>query len=349
MGSLWTMSRYSTAWMSSISGESIPPAAPSDIVWSFSRHGQFEYCPRKYFFTYYNSSINGPFGEAVSYLKSLQSVPLALGVAVHSAIEKFLVDVKNGNNPTLEDLHARGRDELTQIVQKMPFQEHFFTAGSYSLREWRDATLTAALPKSEEALNHFYRSPILQSVILSHKGYLKQFNPERFVSFEVGEGIKVRAVIDLMVIWSGNPDNKLLLFDWKTGRASGSHDLQLGVYALWGQRVMKFPASSIVLTPFYLTQNNYTKTVATDVMMREVEKNIVASHANLLTLHRAPLSAFPYAPEKERWKCTYCQFRNLCAGVRYRKNAELSDVEAVKEAWEDAGSAAAAAKAAKKG
>lgn len=329
----------------------------NDFSWSFSRHSTFTECQKKYWYTYYGSwegwpktpydsrpSID-PLASHLYMLKQIKHLPMFLGTCVHETIEHALK--ARQHSPKKEPLIL---EELLQFAEKR-FQkgledsrteawkaspkkhanlfEHYFAAtpGSDPITA---QVQTESIKKITECLTNWAASPIVKMAFDTRARWV---SIEELTDFKVADRFKIMVVIDFAMKWQGqNGNESIILFDWKTGGETEKTEEQLYSYALYAHRVLGVPLDRIILSPFYLGINKYTKigyqqeVTLEEARLQKVEQHIASSceimSSRLPTLTPAAdapqpdPSLFPYT--ENRGGCPRCPFKELCTKASYQ-------------------------------
>jgi hypothetical protein len=321
----------------------------NELSWSFSRHSIFQECPKKYWYTYYGSWEGWPrtpydtrpsIDPLASYLytmKQIQALPAFVGSCVHEAIEHAL---KKGF--TSKERKLPERDELCSFALKK-FQKGIEDSKSGA---WKEAPKKHAnlfefyfcppekVPlestKEEEyrkkittCLENWLSSPIAR---MAYDTRSKWLSAEELTHFSLN-GNKIIVVVDFAMKWKGAKDDILILFDWKTGKESEKTEEQLYAYALWAHHALGTPFDKLILSPFYLFDNSYTKigtgqTRPLDALeAKRIEELILSSCEKMKKVHSSePLGPdvqlFPHT--ENRNFCARCPFQNLCKKTSFK-------------------------------
>ncbi len=279
--------------------------------WSASRHDTFASCRRRYYYSYYAALED----EEIQRLKRLSALPLWAGSVVHDAIERFLRS--NDALPAPEALEA--------VVHA--------TVHSGMLADWRESEEDSPrfrlfeheyqIPVEQEdkriavttvmrSLRNFFRSQTLARAFAA--GRERWLALEDLVSFHVG-GTEVFLRMDLAY---REPDGRVVIVDWKTGRSEGRfNEVQVAGYALYAveQGWVEEPEQ-------LLTELNYLvlpKAVRRGVTRRKledarrfIERSASSMKALLLdpALNLAREEDFPRVDRPQ--VCRRCNFRRLC-------------------------------------
>lgn len=308
----------------------------NEFSWSFSRQNLFKECPKRYWYTYYGSwegwpktpwdkrKAIDPLAAYLYALKQMQYMATFVGSTVHEAIEHFLKTKKPFLLEALLD-HAkiafnRGLEESKAEKWRASPKKHKNLFEDYYKEPLSQDVLIEAEKKVASCLTNWYNSPVIQSLAFHNDA--RWLSIEELAFFQLESKYKIIVVIDFALMWQ----DIAILFDWKTGGESEKTVEQLYLYALFANKVWHTPIDKIILSPFYLAQNSYTKIGArTDTpldpaKLAALEEDIVKSCDSLAVLHsNQDPQLFPYTID--RANCTRCPFKELCQGVDYKECA----------------------------
>lgn len=305
----------------------------NEFSWSFSRQNLFSDCQKRYWYTYYGSwegwpktpwdkrKTIDPLASYLYALKQMQTMPTFIGSTVHEAIEHFLKTKKPFTQDELVDYAKKAFHEGLEEAKSGKWRESPKKYANLFEYYYGQGPSEEAITKAEEkvvsCLENWYNSPIVQQLAF-HKDS-RWLSIEELAFFQLAEKYKIIVVIDFAVMWR----DKAVLFDWKTGEESEKTQEQLYLYALFANRVWSIPYDKIILSPFYLAKNSYTKLGAGCEVPLDHEKlekllvDIEASCDILSLLHtKQDIREFAYTAERE--KCSRCPFKELCQGVEYQ-------------------------------
>lgn len=297
----------------------------NDFTWSKSRHEKFKQCARAYWLTYYGSwgGWNADTGSAVRelyVLKRLSSRWQWAGSVVHSALERVLLAARAGRPfPPVDDLVRRVRDRARAEW-----------VGSREKSYWRDPKNSVGLVEHEYAdavaseewktlwdqviegsLRSFYASDTLSRIQrIPREHWLTVDELDHFVF----EGTKVWVAIDFAY---RDPEGRVHLLDWKTGREHDVDHVQLGIYALYAQQKWGVPTEQVVGGLVYLQGGANRVNVQVDAaaldQCRDTMRGSIEAMKSRLDDRARNLAAadqFPLPDERER--CRQCPFRRPC-------------------------------------
>jgi len=310
----------------------------NEFSWSFSRLGTFSECQKRYWYSYYGSwegwpktpydsrpSID-PLAAYLYAVKNMQHLVMFVGTVVHGAIEETLktsMTAREKQLPTREELFARGekifqkglassrsRAWIEAPKKNTNLFEHYYSAPG-APDPITPQIEAENLEKIRRCLDNWLASPIAK---MAYDGRATWLSVEELASFTL-EAFKIIVVIDFAMRWNGTT----IFFDWKTGKENEKTEEQLYAYALYGNRLLGIPYEKLILSPFYLADNNYTKigggqaTTISPERMKEVEAKIVASCKVMAEKHslvKPDPKLFPHTSNKAL--CRRCPFSELC-------------------------------------
>ena len=313
-------------------------------AWSSSRESTFLECKKKYWYTYYGAWEGWPihYNDArksvdplASYLyrlKNMQPVPVFLGSLVHKVIENTLRTLmKSKKLPAfsliLEEgkfLLQRGLHESTQKAYLKNPKKHINLLEEYYGR--KIPPIDELERKVETCLFNWYHSPIVQSMVLHPMASFGDV--EQLMTFTIAPEMECIVVFDLYLHWKrGTPDEKLIIFDWKTGGENSRIQKQMLSYALAATHMLQAPLDSLILCPFYLADSPHAykklgvgqEHSISEEEVRETQKNICTALSSMQALHKEnpDPKLFPYTSERK--SCLNCPFQELCNKIDYQE------------------------------
>jgi hypothetical protein len=282
-----------------------------EFSWSLSRHETFSSCRRRYFYSYYASQDD----PEIQRLKKLSALPMWAGSVVHETIENLL----------------KTRDALPSPEE----QEALVRAAVHGqmLADWRDSEAGSLrfrlfeheyeVPVQAEdkkivvgvvmrSLRRFFKSDVLRDLFAV--GRASWLTVEDLVSFHVGD-VEVRLRMDVAY---RDREGRLVIVDWKTGRAEGRfNEIQVAAYALFAaEQGWARDASEIRTELVYLAQNRAVRR-SVDVRKLDHARAFIAKSAgNMKALLLDPLANLArledFAMVERPQVCRRCNFRRLC-------------------------------------
>ena len=284
---------------------------PSEFSWSVSRHDCFATCRRRYFYSYYAA----PEDPEIQRLKRLSALPLWAGSVVHETIEKILRT--HDRLPSEAEQEALVRSAVhSQMLGEWRESE----AGSLRFRLFEHEYAVPVDPEDKKiavgtvmrSLRNFFRSETLRQAFAA--GRERWLTVEDLVSFKAGD---TTVYLRMDLAYRGS-DGRVVIVDWKTGRAEGRfNEVQLAGYALcaveqgWVQEPEEIETELAYLAiPRYVRRSVDRGKVAH--ARRFIEKSAGNMKALLLDPlgNLARLEDFPMI-DKPR-VCRRCNYRRLC-------------------------------------
>ncbi len=278
--------------------------------WSASRHDTFATCRRRYYYAYYAANED----PEIKRLKKLSALPLWAGSVVHETIEAFL----------------KSRDALPSPEE----QEAIVKAAVHSdmLSAWRESEAGGdfrlfeheyQVPVEQEdkrlavntvmrSLRNFFKSETLREALAV--GRERWLALEDLVSFQVGD-VEVFLRMDLAF---RAQDGRVVIVDWKTGRAEGRfNEVQIAGYALYAaaQGWVGDPEEILTELNYLVVPRSRRRTVKSQQLdharsfiaksARDMKALLLDPLANLARLEDFPMIDRPQV-------CRRCNFRRLC-------------------------------------
>lgn len=290
----------------------------NEFSWSKSRDGKFRECLRAYWFHYYGAwggwAGDAPARARTLYrLKNLRSRQMWAGHVVHRCIERALTNVRRGIEPLAADA------AIDATIQTMRDEWRLSKAGAvkerlgeheYAIRvpdaEWQDNA-----DHVRQCLWNFYASRLWET--------LRKLPAERWLEIESLESFAVegtKVFVKLDVAFRGD-DGRIVLVDWKTGRASDpDHSMQVATYVLYAARAWGAAPGDVETRLAHLATGSVeTVTLgerALDAALSRIRSSI-RDMRQLLTSetgNEAREADFP--PVAEPRICARCNFRRVC-------------------------------------
>ncbi|MBN8555099.1 MAG: ATP-dependent helicase [Deltaproteobacteria bacterium] len=235
---------------------------------SFTQLDKYETCPLQYRFTY---DIKIPVPSSPSLL---------VGAAVHSALEKFFLGIKNGNEPIKENLITYFDNEFLNLQKDNAGLSAFdHNLGREKLGAYFDL--------------HEEKFPI-------------PFAVEQPFRLQIGEHL-VTGKIDR----ADQTKDGIVIIDYKTGKSKSNENakdrkfadesLQLSIYALAAKEVLGWNLKELVL--YYIYDNQSLSSTRTDKDL-EVTKERILKIASQIQAQNFDA--------KPGFHCQWCEFRSLC-------------------------------------
>lgn len=291
------------------------------LSWSYSRCNIFQECKRKYYYNYYSywggwKSDADPATRKTYVLKNMTNLKIFPGDVIHRVIKQVLRGLSCGKAIELDLAKERARKMLNQgwkesrdgkwradPKRRVNLFEHYYKLVV------SDKQTERIKENVMQCLDNFYASEIFEDI--------KSSDPRSWLAFQDMESfnledIKVFAIPD----FAFEHNEKTVLFDWKSGIRSSSHEMQMRCYALLLERKWGRPLSKLDFNILYLRSGDVVKMEVTTEDVERMAKFIKSSFADMLKLledqsnNIARINTFPM-PDKSR-RCEMCSFKELC-------------------------------------
>ncbi len=298
----------------------------NDFTWSKSRHERFRECRRAYWYTYYGSwgGWEAPAGSAARelyVLKKLSSRWQWAGSLVHEALKTALQRARRGGglrplDEVLARTHERARAQWSSSREKSYWRE---SSPSYGLleheyadpvpgEEWKRLWEEVV----EGSLRGFYGSEVFDRI--------RQVPPAKWLTVDeldswVFEGTKIWVALDFAY---AEPDGRVVLLDWKTGKERGVDHVQLGIYALYAREKWRVEPGQVTGSLVYLGAEGApcvdvaADPAALDACRAEIRASVAAMKELLddPAGNRGREERFPRLEQPDA--CRRCPFRRPC-------------------------------------
>lgn len=293
--------------------------ASAPFSWSASRHDSFASCRRRYYYAYY-AALEDP---EIRRLKKLSALPLWAGSLVHDAIERFLRE--NDSLPAAEAREAFVRAAVHETMVR-DWRESETQGGGFRLFEHEYEVPVEAEDKRiavnvvMRSLRAFFRSRTLARAL--ELGRASWLALEDLVSFRVGE-TEVFLRMDLAY---REPDGRVVIVDWKTGRGEGRfNEVQVAGYALYAvEQGWVAEPEQITTELSYLVLPKTVRRTITRQRIEAARRFIERSAGEMKALLVDPLANVARLEDFPRIDrptvCRRCNFRRLC----YPREAEAA-------------------------
>jgi hypothetical protein len=293
----------------------------NEFGWSFSRHGVFEECHRKYWLNHYafwNGWKDGcePRTRELYIQKNLTTRPMWLGNKVHDAAEYALKTFQQSRffgpdelvHKSLEIAKAEVEGSKNERYRNNPkknpgFQEHYYDVSSKE-------HFSEVYIEIERQIRVLYENAIFKRILQV---------PERIRQIEVLNqtvlaDVPVWVKLDVLM---EDGDGGLVIVDWKTGRSHVSETVndQLGIYALYARQDLG--VQNIKAVHVNLREDQFSTYEVDESQLEKSEAFVRDSAAAMRAMLAQPddnageESDFEKLPEGSR-ACLRCRFRRDC-------------------------------------
>lgn len=297
------------------------------FCWSKSRAATFYACKRKYFFRYYQHwrgwEEDAPEINRLAYrLGKMTSLPALVGSAVHEVLARHFRMRKRGKfrelipEEAVEIMRGVWIDAKKELWKTNPkkfpplFELYYDRVPSVEdLRGYADRA-RSSIQEVKTCSLYKLTQQFSESDYLWVDPVGKGFTEEVFFNIPPFEAI---AVPDLVIKNQG----RLLIVDWKTGKAGLKDHLQIEAGAIWiSQRLGKEDKEIWGVLP-YLDQGVIDEFIITDsdllragaAIRREME-----DMSDYLADRRSniPLSIENFPLQENKKFCEFCEFQEIC-------------------------------------
>ncbi len=289
--------------------------------WSASRHDTFATCRRRYYYAYYAANED----PEIKRLKKLSALPLWAGSVVHETIEAFLrshdalpapeeqeaivkAAVHSDMLSAWRESDAGGEARATDGAEALPFRLFEHEYGVPVDKEDKRLAVNTVM----RSLKNFFKSETLREALAV--GRERWLALEDLVSFKVGD-VEVFLRMDLAF---RAQDGRVVIVDWKTGRAEGRfNEVQIAGYALYAaaQGWVGDPEEILTELNYLVVPRSRRRTVKRQQLdharsfiarsARDMQALLLDPLANLARLEDFPMIDRPRV-------CRRCNFRRLC-------------------------------------
>lgn len=289
------------------------------IDWSYTRRNTLLICPRKYFFYYYASTTKLDYiDKSVIYrYKRLSNKHAVFGEIIHWVIRCSLSAVHKGRDEWEEErLLSFGRkmveDAIEDTFKLMKGQEPQYDHAFMEIYFEEEASEDI----KEEGFN------VVETCIenlFDHSEFYKVYEAakiddsliERSTRFALDENITVNGQMDIGFY----DQHSFKIVDWKTGKNHVEDtSLQLAVYGLWANEMLKIPARDIEISKAYLEVRTTDDFKFDEVELERAKARIQQDYQMMKELDGFALSGIEDAFDQcgKRLVCDKCSFKRIC-------------------------------------
>ena len=296
----------------------------NNFTWSFSRHGSFESCKRKYYYTYYGSwggweDKADKIKKKIYMLKNMTNLPMLAGSIVHDQVEKVLKSSRRGREIPI----TNSKDEVIRVFKKSwkesknkdwqaspKWKTNLFE--HYYGRDLPDEKLLKIRDLLIDSIDGFYASDSYRFIqTMSDRQWL---SIEDLDSFEI-KGSKVWVKLDFAI----KHGDRIYIYDWKTGQVVKENETQLAIYSLYACGKWEVDLDHIRLFDVYLHKQIPVKIKPTKALIDSSKKFITSSMSDMKKMlkdekeNKAQIEDFPMVSEdKDAFPCSYCNYNEIC-------------------------------------
>lgn len=305
------------------------PELQNIFLWSFSAAESFDACPRKRYWGAYASRGGGQPGASEIQRKAWQlgrmdNLAALRGRAVEKAVMWLLRELQAGRpagpaeaydqaaKPYLNTCWSQSKQGLwrTDCRASCCLHEHYY-------KVWNPAqekeAVAAAVEQTRKCIANFMDRvwPRLKDIRPADEIAVGGPGGEFFMLHDV----KINAIPD----YAARAGNEIRIHDWKSGRPSESHRMQLNVYGLWAKTKHNSAPENTLLFVEYLAEGKVAAWAYSEEELQEtvafIESSVAAMTGYLEDGDRARNIPLP----REQWDlstdpeiCRKCSFYELC-------------------------------------
>jgi len=280
------------------------------LGWSLSRYDTFKLCKRQYFYSYYPKYDTDYSEYKIKELKSLTSIPLAVGIITHDVIatllERLLKSERTVNRERFLDFTEK---ETEKYCKSNTFSEVYYEeTGEINAKE-----LFSSIKKNLENLLNSERFGWIKEKALKNK-HKWIIEPPGYGEFRL-DGMKTYCKVDFLFPF----EEKTYIIDWKTGKENRKkHNKQLMGYVSWASYHFKnkpenFYAISAYLNPTYREKEMQFKNYEIENFIHSVQKETEEMHSFCEDVsENIPIGRENFEKTSNERICNFCNYREIC-------------------------------------
>ncbi|MCS6817466.1 MAG: PD-(D/E)XK nuclease family protein [Blastocatellia bacterium] len=298
----------------------------NEFAWSVSRHRAFHDCLRMYYLAHYAFWGGWEWGASELARKcyrftKMKNLDMWAGEVVHAVIEWTLRRLWERKPVTEQDLRARaisrlregwkeskGRQWEQDPKRRLNLFEHYY---GIEVPPERTEEIKGRVLR---CLENFWASEVFAFIRSVDRGAWKAI--ERIGTFHLN-GVKVWVKIDFALAHQ----EKLYVYDWKSGQEDAEDLQQLTCYALYAMERWAIPHDRIRIVPVYLQDGTFREHTLRPEEVIEAKEEILQSiarmRARLVDPERNLARPEDFPMTTETWRCQRCFFQEICYGGRY--------------------------------
>ena len=302
-----------------------------EFNWSTSRVNTLNKCEREYFYTYYGShngweDSSDKITQEIYKYKKLTYKNILAGNIIHNKAKDFINMITSQNNflftPSTLERHItvsifKFRDNCIKskklnsswTPKNNTFDmlcEYFYGYG-ISLYEGQEIKELITKCICNIALSYTFED------IFDNKLVVLENSRDDFPSFNIND-TKIFALLDLLYI---NTEGKYVIVDWKTGRESENHRLQMLVYAKYVVEVYGINIKDIICRLEYLSCGTNKEYRFSNTDLFEVDKIIISTtnkfkdYLDDTTINKPKDISF-FKTADDTTTCITCKYKGIC-------------------------------------
>ncbi len=280
------------------------------LGWSLSRCETFKMCQRQYFYAYY-PKFDPEYSEyKIKELKSLTSIPLAIGIITHDVIAKLLERLIKSESAVNR---KRFNDFVKRETEKYCKRNKFSEVHYQEVEKINTEEIFSSVEKNLKNLLDSERFKWIKEKAIRNK-HKWIIEPLGYGEFRL-EGIKTYCKVDFLFPF----DEKTYIIDWKTGKEDrNKHDKQLMGYVCWASYHFKnkpenYIAISAYLDPTYREKELQFKSYQVENFIHTVQKETEEMYSFCEDVSKnVPIVKENFKKTTKEKICNYCNFREIC-------------------------------------
>jgi hypothetical protein len=280
------------------------------LGWSLSRYDTFKLCQRQYFYSYYPKFDSDYSEYKIKELKSLSSIPLAVGIITHDVIATLLKRLLRSESKVNRERFLNfAKTETEKYRNSNKFSEVHYE----EIEEINTEELFSSVKKNlENFLNSERFKWIKEKAVKNKHKWIVE--PPGYGEFRL-EGMKTYCKVDFLFPF----DEKTYIIDWKTGKEDRKkHDKQLMGYVCWASYHLEnkpenFVAISAYLDPTYREKEKQFKNYEIENFIHAVQKETEEMQSFCEDVsENIPVGKENFKKTTHEKICNYCNFREIC-------------------------------------
>ncbi len=303
-----------------------------EFTWSTSRVDTLNKCEREYFYTYYGyhngwEDSSDKETQEIYKCKKLTCKNILAGNIIHNKAKDFINMITSPNNflftPSTLERHITVsiftfRDNCIKSkgfnsnwnpkINTFDMLSEYFYGDDISQYEGEEIKALITKCICNIALSYTFED------IFDNELVVLENSRDDFPSFTIND-TKVFALLDLLYV---NSQGKYVIVDWKTGRESESHRLQMLVYAKYVVETYGVNIQDIICRLEYLSCGRNKEYTFSNNDLLEVDKIIISSTNKFKDYLEDPVLNKPknishFKTITNIKTCHLCKYKGLCS------------------------------------
>lgn len=295
------------------------------LTWSVSRAETLEYCPRKYFLSYYEAwggwnSDAAPRKKLAYFLKKRETSETWIGTVVHRAIRFSIQNIHTIDKEfVFQKLRERFDFDYNLSLRK-EFLKKPKTFGLYEHYKGLHLDLQELSEKGVKLAEKFFSSSFFQDLeraVRNNKVVYLDSDNIREMQFQYGS----QTVYAIPDVCFQKEDGEFVLIDWKTGKVREGEELtpqvKMYVLRLMIEKGVSLKDNAVTGFNYYLAEGSASGRKVTEEDIESVKNMITDSHKRMTELL---INVKANIPKDETFfpkttsvnKCKSCSFQEIC-------------------------------------